>query len=63
LEQRIPDRKASIQKTTRGKKNVDTRLGEEIEEDSAKLMQRVGIDRRQSIQLCLTERMFEDTVD
>jgi len=33
----IPKRRASIPKTTRGKSNVDTRLGEEIEGGSVKL--------------------------
>jgi len=34
----IPKGKASMSKTTRGKNNVDTRLGEEIEGGRAKLM-------------------------
>jgi len=33
----IPKRRASMSKTTRGKSNVDTRLGEEIEGGRAKL--------------------------
>jgi len=33
----IPKRRASMSKTTRGKSNVDTRLGEEIEEGRATL--------------------------
>jgi len=33
----IPKTRVSISKTTRGKSNVDTRLGEEIEEGRAKL--------------------------
>jgi len=35
----IPKRRASMSKTTRGKSNVDTRVGEEIEVGGAKLMQ------------------------
>jgi len=33
----IPKRRASVSKTTRGKSNVDTRLGEEIEGGRVKL--------------------------
>jgi len=33
----IPKGRASISKTTRGKSNIDTRLGEEIEGGRAKL--------------------------
>jgi len=33
----IPKKRASVSKTTRGKSIVDTRLGEEIEGDRAKL--------------------------
>jgi len=33
----IPKRRASMSKTTRGKSNVDSRLGEEIEGGRAKL--------------------------
>jgi len=33
----IPNRRASISKKTIGKTNVDTRLGEDIEGDRAKL--------------------------
>ena len=33
----IPDRRTSMSKTTRGKGNVDTRLGEKIEGGRAKL--------------------------
>jgi len=33
----IPKGRASVSKTTRGKSNVDTRLGEEIEGGRAKL--------------------------
>jgi len=35
----IPKRRASISKTTRGKSNVDMRLGDEIEGGRAKLTQ------------------------
>jgi len=38
MRERIPKRRASMLKTTRGKSNVDTRLGEEIENGRAKLM-------------------------
>jgi len=33
----IPNRRVSMSKTTRGKSNVDTRLGEEIEGGRAKI--------------------------
>jgi len=37
LREKIPKRRASKSKTTRGKSNVDTKLGEEIEGGRAKL--------------------------
>jgi len=38
MRERIPKRRFSMSKTTRGKNNVDTKLGEEIEGGRAKLM-------------------------
>jgi len=37
MRQGIPKRGASMSKTTKGKNNIDTRLGEEIEGGRAKL--------------------------